>query len=183
MPMKPIRIALICFAAVSASLLLFFELGFVLHFFLAERDPLDRAQVVSVQPSPNGESAAVLYTYGHANSSATTVWLAVAQKPFPEIGADYYSKEPVAGVYSIGVGWPSPDLDPAAMRAIHFKWADGSTLDVCPGAGVKLVYFATRGFAGVIGRYTFAHEQIVGQDVEIQFCGGDVAAAGWNERR
>lgn len=163
--MKAIRIALICLAAAGASLILFIVMALFSH----DRDPFDKARVVSVRPSPNGRMAAVLYSYSHANSSVTTVWLAVSQMPFPAVGADYDSKDPIAGIYHAAIRGARAEFDDLVLRSPHVAWTETSVLQVCPATDVELLYFAKRGPASHMSGYAFTDDESF-HEPHVHFC-------------
>jgi hypothetical protein len=109
--------------------------------FLSDgRDEADRSRVVDVRPSPDGLKAAVLYVYLHAESSGTTVRVALSEPPFPAIGADLTSKRTIAVVRGGG-------SDAMAKAAVDTAWQPNGKLSVCAAPG-SLISFSADGEAG-----------------------------------
>jgi hypothetical protein len=109
-------------------------------FFNDGQDEADRARVLDVKPSPDGRKAAIIYVYDHANSSGTTVRVALSDPPFPALGQDFTSKRTIAAVRGGG-------SDAQAKAAVAVTWHPNGKLAVCAASG-SLILFSADGEAG-----------------------------------
>jgi hypothetical protein len=120
---------------------LILAIGFAAFILLWDgRDPADRARVVDVKPSSDGRKAAVAYVYTHANSSGTTVRVAISERPFPALGEDFTSKHTIAAVRG-------GSSDAQAKAALHLEWQPNGSLAVCAASG-SLILFSADGETG-----------------------------------
>jgi hypothetical protein len=152
---------LLALGSISAIGLAAFE------FLNGGRDMLDRARVVEVKPSPDGRKAAVVYVYDHADSSGTTVRVALSGPPFPVLGQDFTSKHTIAAVHGGG-------SDERAKAAIQIAWHPNGKLSICAASG-NLILFSADGehgdFAGA-----FQNNELA----QFSFCDASPPAIGSN---